>query len=430
MTEKNTSYRVTFTLEEIKPIVIKHIEQAHNINNRFCLSKCKLYELWHSPLIDFYKKHKRTKPTMADKLCFVLLLSYPKNIIESINDISEIKLFSHENTDFIYKEELAFNQEEDESDRYDCICSYERLKTIFIVENKYSGINIQVGSMCITKYNIISNEELKKFKETEKLLKEKQKEIKEGKPIGYYKEEKEKKKNEKERIKLEKENEKKQKKINSGNFKTCYNCNTNLVDIRKDKLCICNKCRRNNNYKELYCLDIEKYGFNQCENCCNNFIDLKQKDPYLCKNCKIENKIMKCNIFLCSTYMVVSINLNYVFCDDCEKKIIKCIDCKKDFIQNTNESRCKYCQHNYENNYVNKKCVYCNEEMIIKEKDLWRKYCKECYIEIQEIIKNPPKCKCGLYMTERSIKKDGINKGRKGLGCPIFPKGCDKFEMF
>ena len=40
----------------------------------------------------------------------------------------------------------------------------------------------------------MSTEEIKKFKETEKLLKEKRKEIKEGKPIGYYKEEKKRKK--------------------------------------------------------------------------------------------------------------------------------------------------------------------------------------------------------------------------------------------
>ena len=141
---------------------------------------------------------------MADKLCFVILLSYPKHIIQSLNDISDIKLFSHDNTDFIYKEELALNHEEDESERHDCICSYEKLLKIHIVENRYSGIYLQVGSECITKHNLISNEEIKKFKETEKLLKEKRKEIIECKPIGYYKEEKKRKREEKEMNKLKK----------------------------------------------------------------------------------------------------------------------------------------------------------------------------------------------------------------------------------
>ena len=125
---------------------------------------------------------------MVDKLCFVILLSYPKHIIESLDDISDIKLFSHDNTDFIYKEELSFNCIDNEFENYDCICSYTKLHKIHIVENKYSGIRLQVGSECITNSNLISNEEITKLKQIEKLLKEQRKEIKEGKPIGYYKE--------------------------------------------------------------------------------------------------------------------------------------------------------------------------------------------------------------------------------------------------
>jgi hypothetical protein len=135
-------------------------------------------------------------------------------------------------------------------------------------------------------------------------------------------------------------------------------------------------------------------------------------------------------MYPCDVFMVVNINLMNVYCDDCEKKIIKCIDCKRDFIQHRTESSCEYCQYNYKNKLVNKECVYCNEEMTIKESEFWRKYCKDCYVEIQDIIKNPPKCNCGLYMREKTITKDGINKGRKGLGCPNFPKGCNDFKMF
>ena len=132
---------------------------------------------------------------------------------------------------------------------------------------------------------------------------------------------------------------------------------------------------------------------------------------------------------LCSELMVVDINTNNVFCDDCEKKIITCIDCKIGFIQNTCETRCKCCQFSYENKLINKRCVACNEEIAIKQTELWRTYCNTCYRNVQDIIQTPPKCKCSLNMIQKTIKKEGINKGRKGLGCPKFPNGCNEFKM-
>jgi hypothetical protein len=427
----NTSYNVTFTLEEIKPLAITYIPDAQNISNWDCLQKCRQYDMWHSPLIKFYEKNKKMKPTMGDKLAFVILLSYPIHVIKKLSDISDIKLFAHDNTDFIYKQELTLNKEENESERYDCICSYQKLQNVHYVENKYSGITLQVGSECIKKYNLISQEELKKFKKTEKLLNEKKKEIKEGKALGHYQVEKQRKKEEKMILQLEKENIQKQEKIKTGNFKICINCGINIVDIRRQCLCICNKCKNNNDHKELACNQIKKYGLNECQNCDNKFIDIKQY-PYLCKGCKPQNKIIKCSMHLCPTLMVVDINEQIsIYCDDCEKIIIKCIDCNHKFIQNVSEttSRCKSCQYNYKNKFINKICVSCNEEMTIKETELWRKYCNDCYIEIKDTLKNPPKCKCGLVMLEKTIKKDGINKGRKGLGCSKFPNGCNDFKM-
>jgi hypothetical protein len=107
----------------------------------------------------------------------------------------------------------------------------------------------------------------------------------------------------------------------------------------------------------------------------------------------------------------------------------KCIDCKNEFMQQKCEIRCTCCQYNYENGYVTKMCVSCKEEITIKETELWRKYCRECYQINQDIIKNPPKCKCDLDMIAKTIKKAGINEGRKGLGCPKFPNGCNIFKM-
>jgi RNA polymerase-binding transcription factor DksA len=423
-------------LEEIKPLVIKYIAEAHDIKKGYCLSKCKQYNLWHEPLKTYYKKHKKTNPTNADQLCFIILLSYPKKIIENLNDISEIKLFSHENTDFIYIEESTLNHEENESDRYDCICSYERLQNVHIVENKYSGIRLQIGSDCITKHKIISNEELKKFKETDKKIKERLREIKEGKPIGYYKEEKQRIIDEKERIKeekkiekLRKENEKMEEKIKSGNFKICYYCGISIVDIRKEKLRICNKCINRcimNNIANV-CLQIKSYTFNECGYCEKMFVDKPETD--LCKRCRIDNKILKCSSRLCSIIMVVDINTKYIYCDDCEKKINKCIDCKNDYIKENCEERCNYCQYIFDNNFDTKICVSCAENMIIKKTESWRTYCKICYANIKDILDNPPNCKCGLRMTEKTIKKYGKNYGRKGLGCILFPNGCKDFKM-
>jgi gliding motility-associated lipoprotein GldD len=109
MTEnKNTSLKATFTLHEIKPLVIDCIEEAHNIRNGFCLSKCKQYNLWHSPLIKFYKKYKTIQPTMADKLCFVILLSYPTHIIQSLNDILNNGETKKELRIILLKEHLSY----------------------------------------------------------------------------------------------------------------------------------------------------------------------------------------------------------------------------------------------------------------------------------------------------------------------------------
>jgi len=293
MTELNISLKVTFRLDEIKQLIIANIEKAHDISNPWCLSKCTDYFNWHLPLIEFYKENKTIQPTMADKLCFVILLSYPKDIIQSLNDVSDIKLFSHDNTDFIYIQELSLNHAENETGSNDCICSYKRLHNIHFVKNKYSGITLQVGSECITKHNLISREEIKKFKETDKLLKEKRKEIKEGKTIGFYEAERKRKAEEKKR-KAEEE-----------------------------------------------------------------------------KKRKAEEE---------------------------------------------------------ENKLVNKTCVVCNEEMAVKKCELWRIYCTTCYRKVQDTIKDPPKCNCGLNMIQRTIKR-GENQGRKGLGCPRYPNGCNKFQI-
>jgi hypothetical protein len=437
---KKTTLEITFSLAEIKQLVIDHIDDAQDTINSYCLSKCKKYDIWHEPLNKFYKEKKGSNPRKVDKLCFVILLSYPKHIIERMNNISDIKLFSHDSdySDFNHKAPLGLNCEQPGVfHRYDCVCSQKKLLTVHIVENKHSGIYLQVGSCCIKNHRILSKEEFKKFEEAEKFLEEKKREIKEGKPIGYYKEEKNKKAEEKNK-KAEEKNKKAEEKIKTGNYKRCYYCDTNIVNTKTNKLYICKKCK-NKNYEELCCAVkklVKKQNVIKCENCEIKFVDRKQEGRYLCVTCETQYKIIKCCERKCSRLLIVDKNEDDVdkneddvYCYDCEKNLAECIDCKEKFIQEKSESRCKSCQFNYENKIVIRMCVVCNEEILVEEKNSWKIYCPKCYRETKDILKNPPKCRCGLRMSERTIKKEGANKGRKALGCAKYPNGCKDFQM-
>ena len=215
MESKKQIYRVSFTIDEIRPLVLRYLDTAQNIANSDCLMKCTTYSIWHDPLIEFFKKNKNEKkPLMPDKLAFVILLSYPRRIIEELTDISELSLFgnSDNETDFTYNAELTTdtfenNYGDNNSGNYDCICSYHNLRYVHYVENKHSGITLCVGSECINKNKLLSEEEYKKLLNNDKKLQERDKEIKEGKPIGYYKEQKRLKKEEKEKEKIKKQEE-------------------------------------------------------------------------------------------------------------------------------------------------------------------------------------------------------------------------------
>jgi hypothetical protein len=426
---KNNIYRVSFTLEEIKPIVFKNIYKAHDIKSRFCLSRCTQYDVFHDPIINFYNLNKSKKPSMADKLAYILLLSYPKEMIESLNDMSQLKLFSHENTDFNYIKLLEINDDDDNED-HDCACSYEKLKNINIVENKYSGITLQIGSECIKKYKIISNEELNKFKEAEKLRLEQQREIKEGKPIGYYKEEKKRAKSEREQAKLKSEKAKLEKKRKQG-FNICYICEKNIVGIKNSNLCVCNSCKKldiclhnNLNY------EIQHNELHSCANCDKSFVYSKTDEPILCKPCSNNKKISKCKITGCDELFCVDKNSNELYCDACEKtKFNNCTDCNKICIsQYMKNNRCDVCDYIYTNKIVKVECISCKKELKKKYKYNY-KYCNDCYKKIKEISENPPQCYCGTNMETKTITKDCPDKGRKCLGCVNYPNGCKRFYL-
>ena len=72
MIKENNSIRINFTLQEIKPLVIKNIDKAQNDMYEYALSHCKQYDFWHIDLVNFEKKNINKKSTNADKLCFII----------------------------------------------------------------------------------------------------------------------------------------------------------------------------------------------------------------------------------------------------------------------------------------------------------------------------------------------------------------------
>jgi hypothetical protein len=336
-TKQKRTYYPTFTLQEIKQTILDNIDRAQDVSSDFYLSKMTTYKIHQVPLERYFEKHKKSKPSKMDCFSYTILLSYHKSFIENVSDFSEIKLFDivnqkNENTDFIFKDAICAKDIKEEFEIYDCICSYKRLQNIFIITNKNTNIDLQLGSECITKFKLLSNSELKKFKQAEQSLKERNREINEGKPMGYIqneknnknkikqietdrkKEEERQRKREKEREKYMKKTEKDMKKmqqlIRQGKFAKCIPCYIdeykaqNVVDVRKkhDTVRVCNKCTTNyylydehihkqKSLKHLLCIDIinksHSNTFKKCENC--------SRGDYINKN--ISN-IMKINIIL------------------------------------------------------------------------------------------------------------------------------------
>ena len=170
--EKTKIYKINIELKDIKHLVLDLIDEAQNIRDENYLPRCYNYESWHIPLTNYYKKNKKSvKINMADKLAFVVLLSYPKKYIETLKKISDLKLYNKNekddpDSDFIYRgvvEEPGSN----------CICSKCSIKVVHYVENKYSGIRLQVGSDCIQRSKLLTNKELQKSKDYEKQYKKK-----------------------------------------------------------------------------------------------------------------------------------------------------------------------------------------------------------------------------------------------------------------
>lgn len=356
-TKKTKVYKIDFTLEEIRDLVLQYIDKAQNMSDPWCLTTLKIYNYYHKFIEEYFKIHKNKKPTKADKLAYIILLSYSKRRIQNAISLNEFKLFQHEYSDFkiIDVIDSKYNEnDENHNDRHDCICSYPNLEIIYIVENELTGIRLQIGSECITKYKIISLEELKRYEEKRKAdrerILERKREQSEGVPVGHY-----------ENLRRHE----REAKIISGDYRGCLKC-SEPINIKH------------------------------------------KKDIYLCKKCIKYNKNISCEN--CNIPVVLDINSINEYCLPCEERKSNCLVCSVEFIRKDNEERCFLHQTIYDNREILGKCENCNEKFPRKNKDSWRTFCRECYIKFPNCVHCSEKMIVRTSNTER-------NPGRKYFTC-------------
>jgi len=399
--------------EELKNIAYKEIITAQDESSPFFLSKLRRYNMYHEALEKHFITNYGKKPTQTDNLAFILLLTYPKKMIEKFKNFTNLKLAFNNITKESDFESNGFHYNNYKNST--CICN-EYIQWVRIFRNKYSGISIQVGSICNKRYGLISPDDAN-FKSDSKLIKEykeRQKEIENKLPIGFYEEQRKTAKEKKIKEKMEKEFNKKirkqeklikkekiqqqeeyklmfkednyAKKIKIENFyKKCMLCKREGLYNKICKLTICNKCVNNKdkNYINIINEEILKnkreYKEDECINC-----EIKFTYRYrgivkgFCKSCEKKYIILKCK--LCPNEFMDFINSTDILCNICDTKSKDCIDCENKFIsENVNLLRCNLCQYRFIHKIKVKFCQECDDEFEIKENENWKTYCSKCF---------------------------------------------------
>jgi hypothetical protein len=416
--------------EPFKNLIYKHITTAQGNIAAYHLSQLQSYEMYHEPLREYFMKVYKKKPTQTDNLAFVLLLTYPKEMIERFTSLKDLNLaFNEEIRDSDFE---SFDFRIDEDMETTCICN-EPIMYIHIFRNKHTGIFINIGSECNKRYGLINVNDPtyksinKKITEAKERIKEKE----EGKPEGYYKAERERIKleiqKEKERIKEEKQMEKELKKLNKHDFgahiiQSCIFCQNNCIYNKKTcKICICSTCvpeklkkyKKNNNFELLKPISNEYvYYSDVCLSCEDNFISKNNSE--LCNVCINKWIVKKCKFKGCSTQFCIGINAQDDYCEDCDEKIVNCImcdikiykekaikqsercdvcysrfikklivitcrDCEEDFEVSEKENYRNYCSGCFKNNLSSHKCISCENTFNKLPNETWKKTCRDCY---------------------------------------------------
>ena len=418
--------KISFELnDELKEIIYKELKEQNDNDipshishiSQYGLSYRTEYSIYHITLDRYFKKKQLKNPSETDYLAWILLLTYPKDKIRSFKNIHDLNIhFKSDNlnkTDFEIIE-VTKKTEDDMDTVYTCICSHP-IENIYKLRNKFSDITIQVGCECIKRYGLVSKSEIYECKKKMNELKERNTEIDEGKPIGYYKELRENEKLIKNQNKLEKE-KLKQKKLDEkikkqeekirlneeklmtiednivkqfmfiNHYKKCLLCKKEGLYNKYNMLTICNKCINSKNKNKNIIINISvlknkrEYKEDSCINCDINFVYRYKGIPIcFCELCKKSYKKMKCK--LCPNEYIDDINSLDILCNDCDEKSKKCLDCDNKFIsENVNEIRCELCKYRFTNNLCVIKCQECDEEVEINKNDKkFKKHCIDCY---------------------------------------------------
>lgn len=384
--------------EPFKNLIYKHINAAQGNIAAYHLTQLQSYEMYHEPLREYFMKVYKKKPTQTDNLAFVLLLTYPKEMIERFTSLKDLNLAFNEeirDSDFV-----SFDFRIDEDMETTCICN-EPIMYIHIFKNKYTGIFINIGSECNKRYGLINVNDAtyksinKKITEAKERIKERE----EGKPEGYYKAEREREKleiqKEKERKKEEKEMEKELQKLNKHDFgahiiQSCIFCEKNCIYNKKtNKICICSRCvpeilkklKKNNNFELLKPISNEYvYYLDNCLSCGDKFISKNNSE--LCNICIKKWIIKKCKFKGCNSQFCLGINDQDDYCLDCDEKIVNCIICdikiyKEKAIKQT--ERCDACYSRFIKKLLVITCRDCEEDFEVPEKEKYRNYCSGCF---------------------------------------------------
>jgi hypothetical protein len=405
--------KISFVLnDKFKELIYKEINSIY-----FNISERTEYSLFHHLLDKYFINNNiiPKNPSKPDYLAWLLLLTYPQKYIQKLKSIEDLNInFKSENSDFQIIG-LIGKDDDDEYEEYQnfnhtCICS-QSILNIYKLKNKLSGICFQVGSDCIEKHGLVCKTEIDKYKKQMKQMKEskkeREKEIAEGKPLGFYEEERKNNENIKmteqlekalnKQIKHEEKLRKREEKMMgiedklvkniliAYNYKKCLLCFKEGLYNKYNKINICNKCVNNANRYKMNAINnsilqnIRKYYFDECENCEHKFLyRYTNVFRYLCNNCIKIKKIIKCN--LCTNIFIDDKKSTDKMCDSCDKKSKICLTCKNIFIpENSKILRCNVCQHRFEYNLIVKNCQDCKEEIEITEKEHWKTFCEDCF---------------------------------------------------
>ena len=358
----------------LKEVVIKWLNSPEHAND---LSAAESYEIYHESLAKFMETTLNLKNTKDDNLAFMILLSYSKERINAIADWSDLK-FGKNDTQNNDLEPDVFIHDPDPNSHNTCICD-ERIRNIYTFKNRYTGIILNMGCVCVTKHKIVG-EDHPKFKRLQKQSRDlttQQKDIaqaiKEGLPENHYVQQRIKKKEESAAKKAQTAKTI-QEKISVGEYVNCccVMCAKEFVQKNifiKQKVCsncvsAVNKTRNmklNNEFKKNIYLCANNDCAIECSvliNC--NYTILRN----FCKDCCESYEKRACK--MCRNVIISEIKSKNVLCDDCDRLTKKCVDCGDPFAPKDGASyitRCYNCYQTYKESRENQ-CLIISHERI------------------------------------------------------------------